>query len=583
MAVLDRTYDKEEEPASGGEERIRRILLEGLAPADLPPEKVTPEILYHLSPLRENIINWIPFGAGSRVLIAGSGCGAVTGALCGRGLEAVAQDPSLYRCTVQYERFSRYEELRLMAGRLEDMEFPEKFDAAVLTCAPWEAGGFSGEDAWKDLLTCLRKALKPEGRLLWAFPNRFGLRYFAGAPEPASGEAFAGLRGKVPAGEALSFSRGEARELLKACGFGACRFYYPWPDEVYPREIFTEETLVSRRCGRAYGVFGPGRAELFPEAETAAALAEEGAMGALANAFVAEAAAKESQLPAPRVFYAKLNNDRREAFRTGMRICGDLWPDRREAFPLCPSAERHFRAIAERGGAARDFPEKPTAEKRLRDAVKRGDADLAREVFRKIRQAAVSGGKAAPARYETPGFYEWFGSLLPEEEDGAEDTVCICPANVSLAADSLFERGDGKLEPADLEWVADFPVPLAFVLWRAAEDAYARVPGLEALLPKEAWLEGEGISPEEARVFTAWARHFEQQYIGEGGCGKFARPARVSGFTPRKAEQAARELEKKQAELERVASAARAMKAELERMQASPLRRLAGGRKKRGK
>ena len=37
-------------------------------------------ILYHLSPLRENIISWVPFRKGQKVLELGSGCGAVTGA-----------------------------------------------------------------------------------------------------------------------------------------------------------------------------------------------------------------------------------------------------------------------------------------------------------------------------------------------------------------------------------------------------------------------------------------------------------------------------------------------------------------------
>ena len=33
-------------------------------------------ILYHLSPLRENIVDWIPMGKSDKVLEVGSGCGA---------------------------------------------------------------------------------------------------------------------------------------------------------------------------------------------------------------------------------------------------------------------------------------------------------------------------------------------------------------------------------------------------------------------------------------------------------------------------------------------------------------------------
>ena len=38
-------------------------------------------ILYHLSGLRENIVDWIPMRRTDKVLEVGSGCGAITGAL----------------------------------------------------------------------------------------------------------------------------------------------------------------------------------------------------------------------------------------------------------------------------------------------------------------------------------------------------------------------------------------------------------------------------------------------------------------------------------------------------------------------
>ena len=38
-------------------------------------------VLYHLSPLRENIVDWIPMDKDAKVLEIGSGCGAITGKL----------------------------------------------------------------------------------------------------------------------------------------------------------------------------------------------------------------------------------------------------------------------------------------------------------------------------------------------------------------------------------------------------------------------------------------------------------------------------------------------------------------------
>lgn len=44
-------------------------------------EKKNWPIFYHLSPLRTNIIDWIPFQKTDKVLEIGSGCGAITGAV----------------------------------------------------------------------------------------------------------------------------------------------------------------------------------------------------------------------------------------------------------------------------------------------------------------------------------------------------------------------------------------------------------------------------------------------------------------------------------------------------------------------
>ena len=47
-------------------------------------EKKSWPILYHFSHVRENILSWLPFTGKENVLEIGSGCGAITGALCKR-------------------------------------------------------------------------------------------------------------------------------------------------------------------------------------------------------------------------------------------------------------------------------------------------------------------------------------------------------------------------------------------------------------------------------------------------------------------------------------------------------------------
>ena len=60
-------------------------------------ERASWPVLYHLSSLRENIVDWIPMDADAKVLEIGSGCGAITGALSRKAGEVVCVDLSKKR------------------------------------------------------------------------------------------------------------------------------------------------------------------------------------------------------------------------------------------------------------------------------------------------------------------------------------------------------------------------------------------------------------------------------------------------------------------------------------------------------
>ena len=60
-------------------------------------EKKSWPILYHLSDLRENIVDWLPMDKTMKVLEVGSGCGAITGALSRKAGEVTCIDLSKQR------------------------------------------------------------------------------------------------------------------------------------------------------------------------------------------------------------------------------------------------------------------------------------------------------------------------------------------------------------------------------------------------------------------------------------------------------------------------------------------------------
>ena len=108
-------------------------------------------ILYHLSPIRQNIINWYPFEKDASCLEIGGGCGAITGTLCKNLQKVTVVELSKRRAKINYERHKGFNNLEIMVGNLNDMEFEEKFDYITLIGVLEYAGSFTKtNDPYRD-------------------------------------------------------------------------------------------------------------------------------------------------------------------------------------------------------------------------------------------------------------------------------------------------------------------------------------------------------------------------------------------------------------------------------------------------
>ncbi len=549
MAIIDKQFYKGTDQYSDGdvEEQILEIVRAGKSLSDLSDEEITWPVYYHLTPLRENICNWYPFASGSKVLEIGAGCGAITGALCGKDLDICSVDLSLRRTQINYERHKDYENLRLIAGNLNDIVFPEPFDYILLIGVLEYAGRFTeGEDPYKTFLVNIRKLLKPEGKLLLAIENRLGLKYFAGAPEDHLGTPFSGLRGYKPDTGIRTFSKGELTDLLNRSGFKKTQFFYPYPDYKMPTEIFTDDTLATQYYGKPYQVFDRDQKTVFSETEVATVLTKDGSIAALANSFLVEACEKEKRNPED-TLYVKLNTGRREALRIGTRIIKTEKGKAVSKFALTKAAEEHIRKIAENENALMEkkqilqgevagseihypFCSLPTLEDKLRMAADEKDRQGIIHIFESIRRLAET--QPTETSYDTDSFTQWFG----EERLHTGQTLCVQPGNVDLVTDNVFMDGDKPII-ADCEWVADFPVPLFFIIWRSVENAYLKMPMLQETLVKEELLDILGIQEKEIPVFRHWSCHFENTYVSDRNYSSIAKEVLVVDFSPEEAAQ----------------------------------------------
>lgn len=533
MARLNLDYYSGENFYSDGdvEKEILKIVksqgtLECMADVSFP-------VLYHLSRVRENILNWYPFKADASCLEIGSGCGAISGLLCERLSRVVSVELSKRRADINFARHERLSNLEIWVGNLNDMVFGEKFDYIILNGVFEYAMSFTeGDRPYETFLENIKRLLKSDGVILVAIENRLGLKYFAGAPEDHTDGYFDGIRGYEGNDSVRTFSKGEWERLMKSCGLNYYHFYYPYPDYKFPREIFTDESLKGQKYGLPAWNFTQYRLALFREEQMADTLQAEGIMEHFANSFLIEM----SRVPLAcekKVLYAKLNTDRDRHFAISTTI------EEREGkkvvvkSPMTGEAKRHILRMQkqmrdhgtwsplmgekEKDSIAYPFLEDKSLAHQADEAVGAHDIRRLKELVNKVADICKGNGKEDGSKRilsqemsgrERTEFEHVFGTsrIMPDLE-------CIAPANIDLILDNIFEK-DGKYYVIDCEWIFDFPVPVSFILWRTVNEIYSSHPALEQSYPMSEFLKEYEITAEMSAAFWKWGTYFAEHYAG---------------------------------------------------------------------
>ena len=198
-----------------------------------------------LSELRRGLFNWYDFRENARILEIGGGYGALTGLFCEKAEQVTVTERSLFRAQIMEKRYQAVENLSIYAGDILDMSFGEGFDYIILTGILERAGAGSFDNGiYAAYLRALQRFLKPEGILLAAVDNRYGLRYFAGMKDIHTGKVFDSIR-RYPEGNrgAHSFTRKEIDRIWDLAGYKTKKVYYPLPDYRLPQLIYTDAYL----------------------------------------------------------------------------------------------------------------------------------------------------------------------------------------------------------------------------------------------------------------------------------------------------------------------------------------------------
>lgn len=305
-------------------------------------------VLYHLSHLRENIVDWLPMKPGCKVLEIGSGCGAITGKLAEKAGSVTGVDLSRKRCLINACRHQECSNVTLHVGNFEDVEpdLPEDFDY-IFFIGVFEYGEsyIHTEQPYTDWLKMMRRHLAPDGKIIIAIENRLGLKYFAGCAEDHLGSYFSGIMDYPEGGGVKTFVRSRLEEIFRESGWDNYHFYYPYPDYKFMHTLYSDQRLpMQGELSDNLRNFDRDRMLLMDEKAVFDGLIRDGLFPVFSNSYLVVLG------DAPETIYARYSNDRAEEYRIRTEICCNTEGKRIvRKYPLGKKAADHVSGIVSSG------------------------------------------------------------------------------------------------------------------------------------------------------------------------------------------------------------------------------------------
>ena len=445
---------------------------------------------YHLIHLRKNILNWYDFKKDSDVLEIGCGMGAVTSVLCDKCKTVTAVELSKRRATATLLRCREKENLEIIVGNLNNIQFDKKFDYITLIGVFEYQGCYTDSDnPYKDFLIKIKQLLKPDGKLLIAIENQYGLKYWCGALEDHTGLPFGGMNQyKFTKRGVRTFSKETLDKIIKESGFKNTYFYYPLPDYKLPTVVYSQDYLPqNENMQNLQCYYVPDKSTLIAdEMELYKDIIDNGVFEFFANSFLVECSDSED---IGKITFATMGSERQEKYRIATRFVDNKIVEKIALTNLCrevhlkqitkneQALKRYGRDVLESkwddtGKIVSDFVKKPLLEDKVLEAW--GDNNIERvfEVFDILYEEILNSSEYA----------EWQNNILYNlGADIAEDEYAYGPilrvAYLDMTLRNAFYE-DGSVCWFDQEWILE-DVPAKFVLCRAIAQFYYAYPDFE--------------------------------------------------------------------------------------------------------
>lgn len=306
-------------------------------------EKKSWPILYHLSPLRGNIVDWLPINATDKVLEIGSGCGAITEKLAQKAGSVTCVDLSAKRSQINAYRNQDRNNIEIFVGNFNDIEptLATDYDYVCLI-GVFEYGQsyIHTQTPYEDFLKTMMRHVKNSGRVVIAIENKFGLKYWAGCKEDHLGEYFCGLEGYPEGGSARTFTRQGLEKIFANCGVDNFSFYYPYPDYKFPTTVYSDRRLPGLgELTDNIRNFDRDRMVLFNEKHVFDGIVQDKLFDVFSNSFMVIIG------PEPTSIYTKFSNDRAPQYAMRTEILDTPEGKVVRKIPLTEDAKAHIQGL----------------------------------------------------------------------------------------------------------------------------------------------------------------------------------------------------------------------------------------------
>jgi SAM-dependent methyltransferase len=425
----------------------------------------SPELLAAFSLHRKNLISWLNFEQNESVLEVNVQYGELT--------EWISRQVGSLFC-IPGENASRDVISERCWGRVQfsdtDHLPSEGFDKILLHV---ENGLTLSE--MEDQLQILTKALKANGLLLILMDNRLGLSKWIerDVEDVYIIKHVMGARNREE--DRIGFSIDEMEDLIEKNPELSYKKFYPYPDQVFVRDIYTDQHLPRR--GFNFGNkadFRHDRIQLMSQSDFTDALIENGDLVRYFDSCIF-AVSKQEQPEIREIQYVHFSDQRDRRFCTVTRVkehqvtksayCAEAEPFIQDIYKNYQSLSQIYKegplffntcTRLSNQSISLAYIDRESLSEYLDRLLNQGRIREAKDLILRIFQEMEAGQELKPFQ-KTKEFTEVFGDSYQGEG------LCLPLANVDCIFDNIFLEDSDRFQIADYEWTFTFPIPWEYI------------------------------------------------------------------------------------------------------------------------